>query len=37
MPYDTNIEEKIYDWPGNKDPEQIVKEILNLGPQKVVE
>ena len=37
MDYDTYIDEKIYDQPGNKDPEEIVREILHLGPQKVVE
>ena len=32
-----NIEEKIYDLPGNQDPDKIVQNILKLGPQTITE
>ena len=31
------IEEKIYDLPGNEDPEEVIEKIIKLGPQKVQE
>ena len=31
------VEEKVYDLPGNQDPEQVIAEILQMGPQKVQE
>ena len=37
MPNNSVIEEKVYELPGNMDPEKIVQDIINLGPQKVAE
>jgi len=37
MPNNSVVEEKVYDLPGNHDPEQIVQDIVNLGPQRVAE
>lgn len=37
MPHLSIVEEKVYDLPGNADPEEIVQGIINLGPQKVAE
>ena len=32
MPNNSVIEEKVYELPGNMDPEKIVQDIINLGP-----
>ena len=37
MPNNSVIQEKVYELPGNMDPEKIVQDIINLGPQKVAE
>ena len=32
MPNNSVIQEKVYELPGNMDPEKIVQDIINLGP-----
>ena len=35
LPNNSRVEEKIYDLSRNQDPEEIIRNIINLGPQKV--
>lgn len=37
LPNNSRVEEKVYDLPGNQDPEEIVAKILEMGPQRVSE
>ena len=37
MPSRSIVEEEVYDLPGNQDPEEIINNIVKLGPQKVQE
>lgn len=37
LPDMSKVEEKVYDLPGNQDPEQVIKNIIKMGPQKVQE
>ena len=37
MPHKSIVEEIVYDLPGNQDPEEIINNIVKLGPQKVQE
>lgn len=37
LPNNSQVEEKVYDLPGNQDAEEIVAKILELGPQRVQE
>ncbi len=37
LPTKSVIEEKVYDLPGNQDPEEIIKNIVRMGPQQVKE
>lgn len=32
MPNNSIIEEKVYDLPGNEDPEEVIDRIIKLGP-----
>ena len=37
FPNNSRVEEKVYDAPGNADPEEYIDKIIKLGPQKVSE
>ena len=37
LPDQSQVEEKVYDLPGNQDPEDVIRGIIKLGPQKVQE